>query len=63
MRGISWLAEEPLCSQEGLSPLELVSYLLETQLSFTATLITEQIGSIGNVSNLYSGVPSRQMPV
>jgi hypothetical protein len=41
----------------------LVSYILETQLSFTTTVVTEQIGSVGNVSNLYSGGPSRQMRV
>jgi hypothetical protein len=42
---------------------ELVSYVLETRLSFITTVITEQIGPIGNVSNLYSGGPSRQMRV
>jgi hypothetical protein len=42
---------------------KLVTYILETKLSFTTTVITEQIGSIGDVSNLYSGGPSRQMRV
>jgi hypothetical protein len=50
-------------SQVELRPLKLVSCLLETQLSFITTVIIEQIGSVGNVSNLYSGGPSRQMRV
>jgi len=63
MRVISSLTAETLCYQVELRPMELVSYILETQLSFTTTVITEQIGSIGNVSNLYSGGPSSQMRV
>ena len=46
-----------------LRSLKLVSCVLETQLSFITTVIAEQIGSVGNASNLYSGGLSRQMRV
>jgi len=37
----------------------LVSYILATQLSFTTTVVTEQIGSVRNVPNLYSEANER----
>ena len=45
MRGISWLAEELLASQEGLCCVELVKHLYEINIFEHPALYTE-IGSV-----------------